>query len=239
MRGGIIAAGHGDRLARAGLGLPKPLVRVAGRTLIERTLDALRAAGVSRVACIVNEESGAVAAHCRERVTGLTLTFVHRTTPSSMESLFTLAPLLYEPGSRDPFLVMSVDAIIASQAVRDFATAAVARSDADGVLALTTFVDDEKPVRVKCAADGRITALGSAAQTSATVTAGFYVFRPTIFVEMAAARAARFTALRELLAHLVARGYRLYGERVPKCVDVDRPEDLAVAEAFVRGGYAE
>jgi NDP-sugar pyrophosphorylase family protein len=242
MRGGIIAAGHGDRLGRAGFGVPKPLVGVAGRPLIERTLDAFRAAGVSQVACIVNEESGAVvAAHCRERVRDIALTFVHRTTPSSMESLFTLAPLLCEPASTDPFLVMSVDAIIAPQAVRDFATAAIARSDADGVLALTTFVDDEKPVRVQCAADGRITALGSVVQIkgSATVTAGFYVFRPSIFAEVAAARAARFMALRELLAHLVAHGYRLYGERVPKCIDVDRPEDLAAAEAFVRGGYVE
>src|SRR4029077_18599470 len=99
---------------------------------------------------------------------------------------------LYEPASSDPFLVMSVDAIIAPQAVREFATAAGARSDAGGVLALTASVDDEKPVRVQCTADGRITALGSAARTSATVTAGFYLFRPTIFAEMAAARAARF-----------------------------------------------
>jgi NDP-sugar pyrophosphorylase family protein len=238
MRGGIIAAGHGERLAGAGLGVPKPLVRIAGRTLIERTLDALRAAGVGRVACIINQESAAVAAHCRERVADLALTFVHRTTPSSMESLFTLAPLLHEPGSGDPFLVMTVDTIVSPAAVRDFAAAALARLDADGVLAVSSFVDDEKPVRVACAVDGRITALGPAADASPLVTAGFYVFRPTIFAEAAAARAAGFTALRQFLAHLVARGYRLYAERVPTCIDVDRPEDLRAAEAFVRGGYA-
>jgi NDP-sugar pyrophosphorylase family protein len=237
MRGGIIAAGHGERLARAGLGVPKALVPVAGRTLVEHTLDALGAAGVDRVACIVNEESGAVETHCRQRVTGLPLVFVRRTTPSSMESLFTLAPHLHDPGSHEAFLVMTVDTIVAPAAVRDFVAAALARSDADGVLALSTFVDDEKPLRVARAADGRITAIGEEAARSPTVTAGFYVFRPTIFAEVAAARAAGFTALRHFLAHLVARGYRLYGEPVPKCIDVDRPEDLAAAEAFVRSGY--
>ena len=237
MTGGIIAAGHGERLVAAGLGVPKPLVTVAGRTLIERALDGLRAAGAIRVACIVNADSAAVAAYCRERVTDLPLTFVVRTTPSSMESLFVIAPLLHEPGSNEPFLVTTVDTIVAPSAVRDFARSALRRHDADGVLALTTFVDDEKPLRAACAADGRLVALGPDADTSPTVTAGFYVLRPTILAEVAAARAARFTALRQFLGHLLARGYRLYGERVPKCVDVDRPEDLAAAEAFVRGGY--
>src|SRR5690242_6495470 len=238
MRGGIIAAGHGERLAAAGLGVPKPLVPVAGRTLIEWTLEGFRAAGIRRVACIINEESETVAAHCREHVTDLDLTFVRRTTPSSMESLFTLAPLLHEPGSRDPFLVMTVDTIVAPGTVRDFVAAAVARPNGDGVLAITSFVDDEKPLRVASGSDGRITALGAEADSSPMVTAGFYVFRPTIFAEVAAARAARFTALRQFLRHLAVRGYGLYGEPVPKCVDVDRPEDLPTAEAFVRAGYA-
>jgi len=238
MRGGIIAAGHGERLAAAGLGIPKPLVTVAGRTLIERAIDGLRAAGVTRVACIVNEESAAVAAYCRERVRDVALTFVVRTTPSSMESLFVIAALLHDPGSNDPFLVTTVDTVVAPTAVTDFARAAIRREDADGVLALTTFVDDEKPLHAACAADGRIVGLGPAAGTSPTVTAGFYMVRPTILAEVAAARAARFTALRQFLGHLLASGYRLYGERVPKCVDVDRVEDLAAAEAFVRGGYA-
>jgi hypothetical protein len=44
--------------------------------------------------------------------------------------------------------------------------------------------------------------------------------------------------LREFLGHLLASGYRLYGEPVPKTVDVDRPEDIAAAEAFIRSGFA-
>jgi len=43
--------------------------------------------------------------------------------------------------------------------------------------------------------------------------------------------------LRDFLAHVVAHGYRLDAEQVPKCVDVDRPEDIAAAEQFIRSGY--
>jgi NDP-sugar pyrophosphorylase family protein len=233
MKAGIIAAGQGERLRQAGVPGPKPLVHVAGVPLIGHTLNAIRAAGLREVVCIINEESAAVETYCRGHAADLSLTFVHRTTPSSMESLFTLAPQLGD----EPFLLLTVDAIVAPAALADFVLRARGRAEADGVLAVNSFVDDEKPLYVAGDAEGRITAIGAAAGASPLITAGFYVLRPTIFAEIAAARAARFTALRQFLAHLVARGYRLYAECVPKCVDVDRPEDIATAEAFIRSGY--
>ncbi|HTO57274.1 MAG TPA: NDP-sugar synthase [Pseudomonadales bacterium] len=230
MKAAIIAAGLGERLQCSGV--PKPLVKVAGVSLIDHTLNGIRAAGLREVAVIVNEQAAAVAAHCAA-ITDLSLIIVQRTTPSSMESLFTLAPHLLD----DAFLLLTVDAIVAPAAVRDFTNRSRRRADADGVLAVNTFIDDEKPLRVTCDAGGRITAIGDAAEKSPLITAGFYVFHPRIFAEIAAARAAHFTALRQFLAHLGARGYRLFGERVPKSVDVDRPEDIATAEAFIRSGY--
>jgi len=55
--------------------------------------------------------------------------------------------------------------------------------------------------------------------------------------ERDAARAAGCAALRDFLAYVIGRGHRLEAARVPKCVDVDRPEDIVTAEAFIRGGY--
>ena len=113
-----------------------------------------------------------------------------------------------------------------------------ARDDAHGVLAVNGFVDDEKPLWVALGSAGEIRSMGPQARDSGLVTAGFYVFDPLIFREIPIARARRFAALRQFLGHLLASGYRMYGERVPKTVDVDRPADIAVAEAFVRGGFA-
>ncbi|MCK6556522.1 NDP-sugar synthase [Candidatus Binatia bacterium] len=233
MQAAIIAAGLGERLVAAGISRPKPLVEVAGQALIDYVLAGVSAAGIAEVACIVNEMSTGIEDHCRRRWPGLRFAFVRRTTPSSMESLFTLAPLL----GPSRFLLLTVDGVCSSITIRDFAVGATDRTEADAVLALSTFVDDEKPLWARLDPDGRLSALGPEASGSGLVTAGFYVFDPVIFREIDTARQRGFTALRQFLGHLLTSGYRLYGTRVGKTVDVDRPEDLAVAEVFVRGGY--
>jgi len=232
MKAGIIAAGLGERLVAAGITQPKPLVPVAGRALIDYGLSAVEAAGVRAVACIVNEQSRGIEAHCRSAFPRLHFDFVRRTTPSSMESLFTLAPLLQDAR----FVLLTVDAVCAPAVLQGFLARAERRA-ADVVLAVSDFVDDEKPLWVRLADDGRVEALGLPAQGSGLVTAGFYVFEPVIFREVTVARTRGFTALRQFLGHLLASGYRVDGERVPKTVDVDRPEDIAVAEAYVRSGF--
>jgi len=233
MKVGIIAAGHGERLRAAGISEPKPLVRVAGRPLIDYTLHAVAAAGLREVACIVNELSSGIEEHCRAAWPQLEFSFIRRTTPSSMESLFTLSPLLRD----DRFLLLTTDSIFAPTVLSGFLTAANRRANAHGVLALADFIDDEKPLWARVGDDGRITDLGTGAKGSGLITAGFYVFDPRIFDEIEAARQARFAALRQFLGHLLERGYEIYGETVGKTVDVDRPEDIAVAEAFVRGDF--
>jgi NDP-sugar pyrophosphorylase family protein len=151
-----------------------------------------------------------------------------------MESLITQAPHL----DHAPFLLLTVDAIFAPALLRDFLAGAARHRDADVVLAMTDFVDDEKPLRLAVGDEGRVTALGTAARSSPLITAGFYVFHPRVFAEIDAARAARLNALREYLGHLLQRGYRVYAVGVGKSVDVDRPEDVIAAEAFVRSGFA-
>src|SRR5215813_9328863 len=187
MKAALIAAGLGERLRTAGITVPKPLVEVAGRPLVDHVLDAVVTAGVDQVACIFNAEpdADAVEAHCRRRAVPR-LTIVRRSTPSSMESLFALAPLLGD----GRFLLLTVDAVFAPGVLRDFLAAARAQADADVVLAVTDFVDDEKPLRLALTPDGRVAALGEAAAASPLVTAGFYVFNPRVFAEVDAARAA-------------------------------------------------
>ncbi len=61
-RGGIIAAGDGTRLRAAGFSMPKPLVPVAGVALIEWVIENFRAAGITSLVIIVNEQ----ARECRD-----------------------------------------------------------------------------------------------------------------------------------------------------------------------------
>lgn len=232
MKAAIIAAGLGERLRDAGIAEPKPLVRVGGIPLIDHTLRSIRDAGIGSVACIVNEIHHGIEEHCRGHWPDLSFEFVRKTTPSSMESLFELAPLLTKR-----FLLLTVDSIFAPGVLQDFAARAARRTESDGVLAVTNFVDDEKPLWVRSGCAGRIEQLGAGAAGSGTITAGVYVFEPSIFAEVEAARAARFTALRQFLGHLIERGFRIDAEPIGKSLDVDRPEDIAAAEAFIGGGY--
>lgn len=236
VKAALIAAGRGERLRHGGISTPKPLVPIAGIPLIERVIAAATEVGVTRVAAILNANSDAdaVEAHCRRTFVHLDLQIMRRTTPSSMESLFALAPLLGEP-----FLLLTVDAIFGPTVLPSLLEAWRIRSNLDGVLAVHNYIDDEKPLRVRIDESSRIRAFGADAGDSPLITAGLYMLTPRIFSEIPAARAARYTALREFLAHLCAHDYSLLAVPVAKTIDVDRPEDIAIAEQFVRADFAE
>lgn len=233
MKAAIIAAGQGERLLASGHAQPKPLVPVAGRALIDYALASIAGAGIVEVACIVNEQSAGIEEHCQRQWPQLRFRFVRRTTASSMESLFTLRPFLED----DRFVLLTVDAVFAPSVLQKFLQADAVHADGDGVLALTPFVEDEKPLWARLDESNRIVALGPKAIPTPWITAGFYTFDPTIFRDAETALRT-FTALRQFLGHLLASGYRIYGEPVGKTVDVDRDEDIASAEAFVRSGFA-
>lgn len=146
-----------------------------------------------------------------------------------MESLFSLAPLL----SDEPFILFTVDVVAGDQTVRRFLDRARGLGDGQGALALTDFIDDEKPLWVSVDGAGRVVAIGGAAGGSRYATAGFYYFSPEIFAMVDAARAKRLSALRQFLGFLLDHGYPLHGIPVSKTLDVDSPGDIGKAEAFL------
>lgn len=228
MRAGIIAAGLGERFRNAGIATPKPLIAVAGKTLLERTIACVAEAGARSVALIVNAEYPAVERYVRERSWPVPLDLTVRTTPSSMESFFAL-----EPSLRDsPFLLTTVDAIAARGTLSGLAAAGAAAGPL-GTLAVTRWVDDEKPLWVKLDADQRIGEIGAAALGSGWVTSGAYFFFPGVYDYVAEARRRGCTALREFLGLLVGEDGGLRGFAAGDSIDVDRPEDLAAAERFL------
>ncbi len=229
MKAGIIAAGLGERFRSAGIVTPKPLVRVGGKTLLARAIESASCAGAEAVALIVNAEFPEVARYVRAERWPVPVELTVKTTPSSMESFFALAPSLRD----SPFLLTTVDAVSAEGTLAALAHAGLAAGPT-GTLAVTSFVDDEKPLWVRLGADRQIVALGTAAAGSGWVTSGAYFFFPAVYDHVGEARRRKLTALREFLGLIVERGSLLYGFRVGDSVDVDRPEDVAVAERFLK-----
>jgi NDP-sugar pyrophosphorylase family protein len=223
--GGIIAAGEGSRLRRDGFAAHKPLVEIAGVSLIERVLDNFHAAGVAPPLVIVNEDEQDCVERVRARFPERPIEFIVKTTASSLESfrLVTGAP------RRGPMLVSTVDAWCRASDFAAFVDAAMRRPPDAVVLAVTPFVADEKPLWVDLEDDGRLSAIGS--PRGAFVTAGMYVVPESV---RRATPPSELGRLRELLGWLHESGHAMFGEVIPTVVDIDRADDVAIAEALER-----
>ncbi|HET7340697.1 MAG TPA: NTP transferase domain-containing protein [Methylomirabilota bacterium] len=222
-RGGVIAAGDGSRLRAGGYAMPKALVPVAGVPLIERVIENFRAAGVESLVVIVNEASRACVDWARARFPGRDIEFIVRTTASSLESFLAVSERL----GAGPALISTVDAWCRRADFTRFVSAGAGRLPAGSTLGVTPLVADETPLWASVDAGGRITRLGEGA--GPMVTAGFYLLSAAARTERPPAGLGR---LRDYLAWLVAR-QPVYAEVIQTIVDVDRPEDVALAETLI------
>lgn len=229
MKAGIIAAGEGSRLRSEGIDLPKPLVQVNGTPLIERLLKDFLRAGIEEVACIVNEQSLRVKEFVERLRLPIRVTFVVKSTPSSMHSLFELAPFLGD----GTFLLSTVDPVFDQTEFLRFVDSGRQRRGIDGILAVTRFVDDEHPLYVDVDERNRIRGFSKSGVTP-WVTGGLYILSPRIFQEAAEVKKLEIARLRNFLSHLVARGYRLETFPFSKIVDVDHVHDIRTAEELLR-----
>jgi NDP-sugar pyrophosphorylase family protein len=225
--GAVIAAGQGSRLS--GLGLPKPLVPVAGEPLIAHALGNLAAAGVRRAVVIFNREEEDCAAYVRGRFPTLVSKVIVKTTASSLESFREV--LAAAPPGR--LLVMTVDAFMTRPDFLSFVRSAERLPDDVTVVAVTPFVADEKPLWVTTRQDGCVAKIGG--DSGDTVTAGLYLLSE---------RARSLTPpenlprLRDFLGWLCASGEPIAAVSIAKVVDVDRPEDLEMARALAGAASA-
>jgi NDP-sugar pyrophosphorylase family protein len=226
--GGIIAAGEGSRLKRDGLRMPKSMVPVAGVPLIERVVSNFVKAGITRLQIIFNEDDRECAAFIRQRFPNLDMQCIVKTTRSSYESF-------WEVGRRSGpgrILMSTVDWICPEPAFHRFIDHAMRCRQASVVLAVTPFVADEKPLWVTLDPSGRVTAIGGV--SGDVVTAGLYLISDAIFT--LAPHPSTLGRLRDFLTRLVAEGEPVYGVVMDQVIDIDRAEDLQLAETLLKDG---
>jgi MurNAc alpha-1-phosphate uridylyltransferase len=103
----VMAAGLGKRMRPLTATRPKPLVEVAGKSLLDHTLDRLRAAGVQKAVVNVHYLADALEAHLNNRVHGIEIA-VSDEREQLLETgggLVRALPLI----DVDPFLVINSD----------------------------------------------------------------------------------------------------------------------------------
>lgn len=223
--GGLICAGRGMRFRKAGVDTPKALIPLGGRPLLDWAVRQQSAAGIDNMTVIFNSENGpACRDYLEQAFAQMHFTIICRDTATSFESFQTV--LSAAPAGH--MLISTVDAVYAPGRITDFLRFTRNLPPTAMALGVTDFIDDEKPLCATLAADGRIVSLGDS--QSRFVTSGIY-WLPTTLARLG--RGKDFAALRQFLAYLIAEGSLCLGFDMQKSIDIDRPADLAAAEAFV------
>lgn len=234
MNFGIIAAGEGSRLVSEGVALPKPLVNLNGEPMIGRLLRIFESLGAGRVAVIVNEQMTEVADYLRDLAPKLAmpLDLTVKSTPSSMHSFYELGRFLRDKGR---FIVTTVDTIFRPDDFRRYAEAfAAAPAEVDGMMAVTRYIDDEKPLYVETSPEMGITAFRDASWPGAEyISGGIYGLDTSALRVLDGCLAAGVQRMRNFQRALVDNGLRLKAFDMDKIIDVDHAGDIRKAEEFL------
>ena len=229
MKFAIISAGEGSRLAHEGVALPKPLVPLNGEAMIERLIRLFMRRGAKEVVVIINNESPLTKEFLRKLQSELPVKVVIKTTPSSMHSFYELSPFL----EGDKFCLTTVDTIFYEEEFARFIEA-FEKSDADGMMAVTDFIDDEKPLYVATEQDLRITGFyDTPAAECKYISGGIYCLNSNALRTLHRCMEAGMSRMRNFQRQLVADNLNLVAYPFQKIVDVDHAEDIVKAEAFL------
>lgn len=231
MKFAIIAAGEGSRLSQEGIALPKPLVRIGGEPMVDRLVRIFNENGAEEICIIVNRLHPQTEAHVRQlaaRSEGAPIRLAVRTTPSSMHSFYELSPWLADA----PFCLTTVDTIFREDEFARFIEA-FRQNDADGLMGVTDYVDDEKPLYVAADSALRITGFHDQNEGDRYVSGGIYALHPAALATLRRCMAQGQSRMRNFQRALVQDGLRLQAWPFSKVLDVDHAGDIAKAEQFL------
>lgn len=233
----IIAAGEGSRLANEGIEQPKPLVRVAGEPLIDRLVRIFNDNNADEICVICNDQTTLVGHHLMYiQNNGLKgrptpLRFKVKSTPSSMHSLYELSDWL-EGGK---FILTTVDTIFNEKEFAGYVKAFSENDQIDGLMGVTTYVDDEKPLWVGTNDDMTIEGFYDQNTVGAKyISAGIYGLGPKSLSVLKDCVDRGESRMRNFQRALISSGLTLKAYKFGKVIDIDHAHDIAAAEEFLK-----
>ena len=234
MKYAIIAAGEGSRLQQEGVSSPKPLVKIGGEMLIDRLFRVFQQQDATEIVVICNEQMTEVRHHLQQiqQVGSLPLKFIVKSTPSSMHSLWELSPWLAD----EPFVLTTVDTIFREREFTDYVQTfqtLVGQQQADGLMGVTDYIDDEKPLYVATDDDLRITGFLDACETPRYISGGIYGLTPRSLTTLQRCIERGESRMRNFQRALVHDGLLLKAFPFSKVLDIDHASDIQKAEEFI------
>lgn len=231
----VLAAGNGRRLASPS-GLPKPLIPVAGRSLISRVLDRLFEAKVERVHVVVGYRAEEVQQQAclnglRDRVHWVQNQEYHLPNGLSL--------LAVQERVKDPFLLLMSDHLFEGSTLQDFVRLGAPPSG--GVLAVDSKVEDifDLPDATKVMAAGeQVQHMGKDLQSFNAIDTGIFALTPSVFGAMQESAAQGDQSLTGGISVLArTEGVRTWDIGRRRWIDIDTPAALREAERLVSLGH--
>lgn len=228
----IIAAGEGSRLAQEGVKKPKPLVELNGEPMIGRLINVFTRCNAESISVIVNNEMKEVKAYLDTLNPGVPFNVVVKSTPSSMHSFFELSCVM----QKGKFCLTTVDTIFHEEDFAKYIAAFEADTSSDGMMAVTPFIEDEKPLYVDVDDSMTIRAFRDAAYEGAHfISGGVYALNDKAITVLEDCMNRGVARMRNFQRALIDAGLCLKAYPIEKIVDVDHAGDIEVAERFLRG----
>jgi NDP-sugar pyrophosphorylase family protein len=245
MKFAILAAGEGSRLSSEGAQTPKPLTMVKGEALIDRLLRIFDNNNADEMVVAVNTLTSLTLEHlkahyntilndgplhvCPQRPKIETpVRIVSKTTESSMHTFYGLSPYL----GPDKFCLTTVDTIFKESEFAHYISM-WQQADCDGLMAVTSYVDDEKPLYVNIAEDMRITGFLDTREDCSYISGGIYCLDSKAIATLGRCMAEGISRMRNFQRRMVTEGLNLKACAFGKIVDVDHVSDIAKAEELL------
>lgn len=229
MRAVVLAAGDGGRLAHASA-LPKPLVPLHGRPLIDYTLDALASTDIHDVLVVTGYRADEVRAGVEAAApSGIDLEFVSN--PRFEDGASYSLRAARESASGEPFLLTMADHLLSADLLARLLDAAgddppSSYVGADFGLRDPAYVDEATKLAVS--AGGRVVTIGKELPVWSALDTGAFIVAPNAWPVIDAAP--EDCELSTIFSALARRG-ELYAADVTGgfWYDVDTADDLAAA----------
>lgn len=231
MKYGILAAGEGSRLANDGIELPKPLVRLNGEAMIDRLIRIFINNDAEEIVIITNDLTLLTQQHIRDlQAEGKPIRLIVKTTLSSMHSFYELYPYL----GNDKFCLTTVDTIFREDEFCDYINA-FTKDNGDGMLAVTDYIDDEKPLYIAVDDDMNITGFYDMLRDDTKyISGGIYCLNSKAFITLRKCIDEGMSRMRNFQRQLVYDSLSLKAYKFSKILDVDHAGDINKAEEFLR-----
>ncbi len=229
MKYGIIAAGEGSRLTQEGVKIPKPLVSVKGMPLIERLIGIFVRNNAESISIIINSHQPQTKAFLEELQKSHPIDIVVKDTPSSMHSMYALSEHL--KGGK--FCLTTVDTIFNEEEFKMYIKE-FSKTECNGVMAVTDYIDDEKPLYVSTDESLYITGFHDYAPVNARyISGGIYALDDRALETLSTCIANGSSRMRNFQRQLIADGLSLKAYPFGKIIDVDHVEDIEKAEELI------